>query len=135
MQLNCRYDDRLDLTMGANTMPPEQLLRIIRSQDLSLRFVMDRPRSISGWSVTFQIRKRLGGTSVLTKTVGSGIALTDTGRGVLTVSLAKADTSGLTLTSGLASGEGYVWDLKRTDAGANVVLARGELVLEQEVTT
>jgi hypothetical protein len=95
---------------------------------------MDRPRSIASWSVTFQVKKKLGGTSVISKTVGSGVALTDTGRGIITVSLAKADTSSLTLTSALADGEGYVWNLKRTDSGSNVVLARGELILEEEVT-
>lgn len=115
--------------------PPASLIDLVRAQDVALRFTADRPRSLSGWSVSFTLRTRLGGTAVVTKTVGSGVTLTDAGRGVLTVSLAKADTSSLTLTAALASGEGYVWDLKRTDSGNNVVLARGELILAQEVTT
>jgi hypothetical protein len=37
------------------------------------------------------------------------------------------------VTSGLAKGKGYVWELTRTDSGYQTVLARGELILEQEV--
>jgi hypothetical protein len=134
MDLRCGYDNVLALNMGVVDMPPEQLIRIIRGQDLSLRFTMDRPRSVSGWSVSFTLKKKLAGTTVLSKTVGSGVTLTDAGRGVITVSLAKSDLSSATLTTALADGEGYVWDLKRTDSGSNVVLARGELILEEEVT-
>lgn len=109
-------------------MPPEQTLRLIRAQDLTIRCVMEKPRSISSWAVTFQVRDSLGGTSRITKTVGSGIALTDTGKGILTITLDKADTSSLTVRS-------YVWDIKRTDSGSNVVLARGELILEETITS
>jgi hypothetical protein len=134
MDLAAAYQNVVPLRMGVLDMPPEQLIRIIRAQDLSLRFTMDRPRSVSGWSVTFAVKKKLGGTQVISRTVGSGVTLTDTGRGVITVSLAKADTSSLTLTTALSDGEGYVWNLKRTDSGSNVVLARGEFILEEEVT-
>jgi len=115
-------------------MPPEQLIRIIRAQDLALVFTMDRPRSIAGWAVSFTVAIKLAGAVQFTKTVGSGITLTDTGRGILTVSIAKANTSSLTVTTGLATGEGYVWELCRTDADNRIVLARGELILEREVT-
>ncbi len=134
MSFACSANDVLALTMGVNDMPPEQLLRLIRAQDLTLRFTMDRPRSLSGWSVGFTVKTKLGGTTAVSKSVSSGVTLLDTGRGVVAVALGKADTSSLTLTSALAAGEGYIWDLKRTDSGSNVVLARGELVLEQEVT-
>jgi hypothetical protein len=109
-------------------MPPEQTLRLIRAQDLTLRASLSPPREVTGWSITFQVRDSLGGTSRITKTVGSGITLTDAGKGIITISLAKADTATLTIQS-------YVWDVKRTDSGNNVVLARGQLVLEQEVTS
>jgi len=114
-------------------MSLSQTLRMIRAQDLQLRFTMDRPTAIAGWSVTWKLADALGGTVKVTKTVGSGVTLTDTARGVITVSLAKADTSTLTVTSGLAKGKGYVWELTRTDSGYQTVLARGELILEQEV--
>lgn len=115
-------------------MPPEQTLRFIRAQDLTIRAALAPPRDLTGWSVSFTVRDALGGSAVLTKTVGGGITLTDPGQGVLTITLAKADTSGLTVSSALAAGKGYVWDVKRTDAGSNLVLARGQLILEQEIT-
>lgn len=115
-------------------MPPEQILRLIRAQDLTLRASLSPPRDVTGWAVTFQVRDGLGGASVLVKTVGAGITLTDPGRGVLTIALAKADTEALTVSGALPAGKGYVWDVKRTDPGHNVVLARGQLILEQEVT-
>lgn len=109
-------------------MPPEQSIRLIRAQDVTITATMEKPRSISGWAVTFQVRDSLGGTSRITKTVGSGITISNAGKGVLSIALAKADTSSLTVRS-------YVWDIKRTDSGSNVVLARGELILEETVTS
>jgi hypothetical protein len=109
-------------------MPPEQTIRLIRAQDITIVCTMEKPRSISGWAITFQVRDSLGGTSRITKTVGSGITITDAGKGVISISLAKGDTSGLTVQS-------YVWDIKRTDSGSNVVLARGELILEETITS
>ncbi|MFO0966842.1 MAG: hypothetical protein U0793_14815 [Gemmataceae bacterium] len=80
-------------------MPPEQTLRIIRAQDLTFRFLLAPPRDITAWTVTFLVQDKLAGTNAISKTVGSGITLTDTGKGVLEVALAKADTSGLTVSS------------------------------------
>jgi hypothetical protein len=116
-------------------MPPEQTLRIIRAQDLTLRFTMSPPRDVASWTVTFKVDRKLAGAADITKTVGSGVTLADTGKGVIEVALAKADTSSLTVSTGLASGEGYVWELKRTNSGSNVVLARGQLILEREVVS
>jgi hypothetical protein len=116
-------------------MPPEQTLRLIRAQDLTLRCTLLPPRDITGWTVTFEVEDKLAGAAVITKTVGAGITLADTGKGILEVALAKADTSGLTVSSALAAGKGYVWEIKRTNAGSNVVLARGQLILEQEVVS
>ena len=116
-------------------MPPEQTLRLIRAQDLTLRFVMSPPRDIASWTATFEVEDKLAGSAVITKTVGSGVTLADTGKGTIEVSLAKADTSALTVSSALAAGKGYVWELKRTNNGFNVVLARGQLILEQEIVS
>jgi hypothetical protein len=103
----------------------EQPLRFVRGQDLSLRWTMDRKRAVTGWTVVWTLRKRVGKTVVLTKTA----ALTDTTYGVFTVTLAEADTLAVSPSDELDAGEGYVWDLKRTDSGSNVVLARGTLDL------
>ena len=94
-------------------MVPEQSIRIIRSQDLILQFTMAAPTDITGWSVTFLVLTALGGSTQITKTVGAGITITDAGRGILQVSLGKADTSGLAI-------QDYVWGLKRTDNGNNM---------------
>src|SRR5687768_16887689 len=92
-----------------------------RSDDVRIVARAVAPTDVTGWAVTFQVRDSLGGTSRITKTTGGGgISLTDAGRGVLTIIIAKADTQGL------APGN-YVWDLKRTDTGSNTVLAHGTL--------
>ncbi len=109
-------------------MPAEQTLKLIRAQDLTIKGKMSPVRDITGWSITFQVRDSLGGTSRISKTVGSGVIISDGPRGELDITLAKADTSSLTVQS-------YVWDIKRTDTGNNVVLARGQLILEHEVTS
>ena len=116
-------------------MPPEQPLRLIRAQDLTLQAAMAPPRDMTGWAVKFEVLDALGGSSVLSKTVGAGITISDAGKGVISITLAKADTSSLTCSIDLADGKGYVWNIKRTDAGSNVVLARGELILEREITS
>ena len=72
-------------------MPPEQTIRIIRSQDLTLRATLAQPRDMTGWAITFQVRDSLGGTSRISKTVGSGITITDAGKGIIEVSLANRE--------------------------------------------
>ena len=100
-------------------------LRWFPGDDVSIRFTLTPPTDITGWSLTFTVRNKPGGTTQFTKTVGSGIALTDTGRGIFTVTINSADTSSL------ASGD-YEWSVKRTDAGSNVVLSHGYLYLDKE---
>lgn len=114
-------------------MPPEQTLRIIRAQDLTIKCTMAPPRDMTGWAISWIVRDVLAGTAQITKTVGAGITITDGPRGIITIALAKSDTSGLTVTTSLAAGKGYVWEVKRTDSGSNLVLARGLLILELEV--
>lgn len=110
---------------------PETTLRLIRGQDVTLRFTLDRKRDVTGWTVSFVVRTRIGQTAAISKTA----TLTDTTYGVFTVSLAKADTSGLTVSELLSEGEEYYWDLKRTDSGANTVLAYGSLELLLNATS
>jgi hypothetical protein len=117
----------------ANTMPPEQVIRLIRGQDLTLRYLMRPPQDITGWSVTWTMRDSVGGNSIITKSVGSGITLTYPTKGILDVALAASDTAAVTPTVSLGSGLGYVWEIKRTDTGNNLVLARGSLILEQGI--
>ena len=44
-------------------MPPEQTIRIIRAQDLSVRCTMAPPRDMTGWAITFIVRDALAGTA------------------------------------------------------------------------
>ncbi len=106
-------------------MAPEQTIRMVRAQDLTLIFTMAPPQDITGWAITFQVRDSLGGTIRITKTVGGGITITDAARGVIQIALSKGNTNTLTI-------QDYVWELRRKDAGNEVSLARGELILEQE---
>lgn len=111
-------------------MIPDQQIKFVRGQDLTLVFALDRPRSVSGWTVAFTAKTREGGTTVLS----IAATITDSARGVFSVALAKADTSGVTVSEDLVPPEEYYWDLKRTDTGANTVLAKGQLVLERGAT-
>lgn len=114
-------------------MPSEQTLHLIRNQDVVLRVRMTPPRDITGWTIAFVVKTKLGGSTSISKSTSSGITITSAGRGIIEIALAAADTSGLTISSALASGEGYVWEITRTDSGSRLVLARGQLILEQEV--
>lgn len=108
-------------------MAAKQNIEMTRGQDLVIQFSMSPPTSVSGWTITFQVKDSLGGTSRITKTVGSGITVASTPKGVLQVALSASDTSALTAQS-------YVWDLRRTNSGSNRELARGELRLAAGVT-
>lgn len=115
-------------------MLPDQLIRLVRGQDVSLRFTMDATQSVSGWTVSFTAKLKSSLATVISKTTSSGITLTDTTRGIITVALAASNTSSLELTELLSEGDAYLWDLKRTDSGSETVLARGELELVRNVT-
>lgn len=115
-------------------MVPEQVVRIIRDTDFTIKASMSPPKDMTGWAITFTLRDAVGGTSNFTKTVGSGITITDGAKGVITIAVADTDTSALTATRSLAANKGYVWEIKRTDAGFETVLARGQMILEQEIT-
>lgn len=98
--------------------------QMMQGEDIEFLFVTESPpTSLAGWSAVFNIRSADGvGIPVLTKTVGSGIALTDPINGIITVTLSAADTIGLTLQS-----TPWVWQLNRTDAGNNCMLAKGTM--------
>jgi hypothetical protein len=54
------------------------------------------PVDITGFTVTWILSARpTGSVAIVTKTVGSGITLTDPGNGVFTVTLADTDTDAL----------------------------------------
>lgn len=93
-------------------------------------------KNVTGWAVTFDIRKQDKSSNVLlTKSVGSGITITGTFNSVLATStqvirIAVADTD---VTTALFSTDGgtFRYSLKRTDDGAETILAYGDIVVER----
>jgi hypothetical protein len=116
-------------------MPPEKTLRFLRGR--AVRFVGHTapPHELAGWSLAFTVRDAVAGSVVLMKTTGAGVTITDSGRGVVRIDLDASDTSALTPSSGLAAGQGYVWDLSRTDVGLEQTIAAGQLILEGDASS
>ncbi len=65
-------------------------------------------------------------TVLVTKTVGSGIMITDGSNGVLQVAIDDTDTDSLTAATT------YYYELKRNDAGSEVVVAYGTVNLRPQ---
>lgn len=105
--------------------PVVQSIKLIRNQDVDLRFRMVSPTSISGWTLSWALYDALGGSSTLSKTPTAN----DAGQGICTVGIADTDTAGVTPSKDLNDNKGYTWELVRTDAGERIILARGELIL------
>jgi hypothetical protein len=84
---------------------------------------------ITGWALTFTIKLDPGdaGTVLVTKTVGSGITITDGPNGKADVVIAEADGEKL-----LADHE-YDYDLWRTDSGNKTPLTFGRIKLRERV--
>jgi uncharacterized protein YcnI len=104
-------------------MSVQSNLEFFQGEDILLTLTLTPPQDIAGWTLTGTVRDKLGGTSQFTY---SG-TITDAGRGVFTVSWSRANTNLLT------PGD-YVWDIRRTDAGKNTVLAHGQITVKQPVT-
>jgi hypothetical protein len=101
-------------------------------EDRTLRFsVVDADglaQNISGWTLEWVLRERPWGTEALiSKTTGAGITITNAAGGVCEVAIADDDTINL------APGA-YVHTLRRSNAGAETVLAFGDAVLQQPAT-
>lgn len=85
---------------------------IFPGEDVTITFTVTGV-DVTGWAMSFAV-------GTVTKTVGSGVTLTDPTNGVLTVTLAAADTT--TLGAGDKD-----FKLRRTDSGSNAVVAHGTL--------
>jgi len=91
--------------------------------DWTIYGVDQEPQDITGWTITFKLATSQTATAAVTKTA----TLTTPAGGLCSVSLAAADTSGLT------PGRWY-YTLARTNAGNNQVLAYGNAVLQGRPT-
>ena len=109
--------------------------------DLDLDATGATAKEITGWAITFDVRKLdKSSTSIVSKTVGSGIAITgvfnsvaatNTQRAVVTL---DADTD-LTTAKFSSDGGTFRYSLKRTDDGSETVLAYGDFVVERATQT
>lgn len=102
-------------------------------EDRALRFTVKDDAGvavdITGWALSWRFKRRVDdpdGAALITKTTGSGIALTTPASGICTVTIDDTDTDRLGRVDG-------VHELKRTDAGSEVVLAYGPALLQQGV--
>lgn len=91
--------------------------------------------SAAGWAITFTVKDAYGGTSCVSKTVGSGITILAAATaydgityaiGTPVIAVTSSDTLSLT------AGE-YVYDVQRTDAGSEKVLTIGKLTVHPAV--
>lgn len=98
------------------------------------------PVDVTGWNFTFIIRKgdKTADPALLTKTTSAGIAIEGTydanpatNTQIVVVTLADTDTAAADGSSVTLAPKTYRYSLKRTDAGAETVYARGDFVLEE----
>lgn len=86
------------------------------------------PQSIVGWSLKFEMSKRLGGTSIVQKYAASGfnnvsgINVVNASQGIMNIQLRKSEVSGL-------DPGAYSFKVTRTDSGSATELVEGYRVM------
>ncbi len=104
---------------------------LFKGEDQVLEFTVldssDVAVDITGWAMTWTFATAAG-VSSFTKTVGSGITITDAASGVLQVQIDAADTASL------AKGP-YHHSLERSDSGAVAVLSYGAAQLLDKLSS
>lgn len=103
---------------------------LFRGADLKLQATMNPVVNISGWALTFTVKEDADDdlSAVLTKTVGTGITITDGAGGKFEIVLTEADTETL------KADKTYDWDIWRTDSGSKTPLAYGRIAFKERVT-
>lgn len=86
--------------------------------------------NITGWALSWKLfgNKARAETAIISKAVGTGIAITNGAGGICQVTIADTDTDSLL-------GKTYYYELRRTDAGSETVLAYGPAELLQSPTS
>jgi hypothetical protein len=127
--------------MGATESAITESQHLFVGEDRSLVFDVTSdgttPQTMTGWSLTWELLTRRGGTILITKsTGGSGITIGN-GSGTndrATVVVSDTDTEGIATTLGVDIDQvagTYFHVLRRTDSGSESVLAFGDVVLQQ----
>ena len=74
-------------------------IRMVLNNDINVQFnVLDIdgvPINITGFTILWQVKKSYLGLALISKTVGSGILITNAAGGVFVVSIAAADTAAM----------------------------------------
>lgn len=101
-------------------------IQVYKNEDITIPFVMNPVRDITGWGIQFTLKKRQKDVATLVvKTVGSGVAIPLGTDGKFRLSLSSADTT--------LPAKDYYYDIQRTDFGSHVVLSVGTFTILQEV--
>lgn len=104
-----------------------QFVMVDRGQTVTITVNLSDSTNASAWTVSAILRAYNGGTALATKTVGSGIASWVSGTGWV-ITFTTSDTN---LTPGA-----YVWDMRRTDSGAEFqIVEPSAFVVRDNATT
>lgn len=103
-------------------------------EDCTLTVSMAPPTAIGGWNLEFRMQRYFGETQSgsLLKSVASGfsgasgITITNSGQGILSIDLQSVNTSGLAFGN-------YSYDVRRTDAGQNTIISLGYCLLGPDI--
>jgi hypothetical protein len=102
----------------------EQNLTLAMGADYSLRFRGSTTNTVSGYSLSFDIRPTPDADAIVTKTTSDGIAVTgSSGAWVITVTIADTDIDD----DAVDTDSDYLWSLWRTGAGVTYPLAQGKV--------
>lgn len=108
-------------------MAIEASISFYKGEAILLTVTITPVTNITGWSITFTLRDKYTGAVLLTKSVGTGVTITDGPGGVFTVLLTKANTSiGQALASNRTPVEA-LFDIRRTDTGSEAALTVGDV--------
>lgn len=107
------------------------IISLYQGDDRSV--AIDVSTDITGAALTFLVKVRrldADADAVITKTIGSGITVTNAGLGLATLTLDAADTEAL------STDPFYRWELQAVDATNEVhTLAAGRFVLRDDLVT
>jgi len=118
----------LGLTVTAGIPGKENNLTMWKGEDALATVAMSPVTSIAGWTVSFTMKRRRGDvTTVLSKTIGAGVVVTNATSGIFTITLVAADTTPSDITGD------YYYEINRIDGGSATVLAYGILSVRQGV--
>ena len=102
-------------------------------EDATITFSLTPPAPIGGQNLQFQVMHRFGGVSgIITKTVASGfnnvsgINVTNSGQGIMNISINSADTSGMQSIP-------RAYNITRLDSGSRTVYTEGYMLLAPSI--